>query len=263
VRRIQLFAAAAFAAAGLLCVPPRQAEGASYYGLIRRGNRFFRNDLFREALGYYIRGGEKNPGALEPAFNTGAALYKIEDYTRSIEILTRTLEETGKPEALADLHYNLGNNYYQLGDFGKAVEHYTKGLELDPNSLNMKYNLELAQRKLQQAEKQEEERNGGVDGGGKKEQDKPSDAGGAQSGLGGGKKELGKPEPGGQSSAASRGGTEQRPLPPSGGQEGSRSGPFSAEEAERLIGSVNTDQSKIVGNNIKARLGRSQNEKDW
>jgi len=243
VRRIQLFAAAALAAAGLLCVPPRQAEGASYYGLIRRGNRFFRNDLFREALGYYIRGGEKNPGALEPAFNTGAALYKIEDYTRSIEILTRTLEETGKPEALADLHYNLGNNYYQLGDFGKAVEHYTKGLELDPNSLNMKYNLELAQRKLQQAEKQEEERNGGVDGGGKKE--------------------LGKPEPGGQSSATSRGGTEQRQVPPSGGQEGSRSGPFSAEEAERLIGSVNTDQSKIVGDNIKQRLGRSQNEKDW
>lgn len=243
MRRIQLFAAAAFAAAGLLCVPPRQAEGASYYGLIRRGNRFFRNDLFREALGYYIRGGEKNPGALEPAFNTGAALYKIEDYTRSVEILTRTLEETGKPEALADLHYNLGNNYYQLGDFGKAVEHYTKGLELDPNSLNTKYNLELAQRKLQQAEKQEEERNGGVDGGGKEEQ--------------------GKPEPGNQSSATSRGGTEQRQVPPSGGQEGSRSGPFSAEEAERLIGSVNTDQSKIVGDNIKQRLGRSQNEKDW
>jgi Ca-activated chloride channel homolog len=256
VRRIQLFAAAAFAAAGLLCIPPRQAEGASYYGLIRKGNRFFKNDLFREALGYYTRGGEKNPGAFEPAFNAGAALYKIEDYTRSVEILTRTLEETGKPQALADIHYNLGNNYFRLGDFEKAVEHYTKGLELDPNSLNMKYNLELAQRKLQQAEKQKEERNGGVDGGGKKEQDKPSDAGGAESGRGGGKKEPGKLEPGDRSSAPSQGG-------PSGENEGSRSGSFSKEEAERLIGSVNTDQSKIVGDNIKQRLGRSQNEKDW
>ncbi len=55
---ISLLAAACALVCAFLAAAP-QARGASFYGLIKKGNRFFKNDLFREAMGYYIKGGEK------------------------------------------------------------------------------------------------------------------------------------------------------------------------------------------------------------
>jgi len=122
---------------------------AEPYGiLMKRGNRYFKRGLYRDALGYYLKGSEKNKKALEPYFNSADAYYNVEDYSRSIEELTKALRLTEKPNRLADIHYNIGNNYFKLGDFNKAVENYKKGLEYNPGDLNMKYNLELALKKM-------------------------------------------------------------------------------------------------------------------
>jgi tetratricopeptide (TPR) repeat protein len=254
-----LAAASALAFAVLAAAP--QAQGASFYGLIRKGNRFFKNDLFREALGYYIKGGEKNPRAIEPLFNTGAALYKSEDYVRSIDSLTRALRSAKKPEVQSNILYNMGNCSYQLGDFGKAAEYYRKGLELTPYDLNLKYNLELALKKLET--KKREEAESGKGGGMGKEAGAP-ESGSAARGDDSSKKPAPQGESrleGGESAEADRQKNESgRP----GVEEPDQTqGRLSREEAERLLRSVNTDQSKIVGDYIKQKLGMSENEKDW
>ena len=232
---------------------PRPAQGASFYSLIRKGNRFFKNDLYREALGYYIKGGEKNQRAIEPPFNAGAALYKSEDYIRSIEVLTRTLESAKKPEVRSNILYNMGNCSFQLGDYGKAAEYYRKGLEITPYDLNLKYNLELALKKLE-VEKSEEVQGGGG-GMGEKADSSESDGGKSTASRG-----RSRPE-NGESSQADRRTSEndrqEAELPDK------AQNPLSREEAELLLRSVNTDQSKIVGDYIKQKLGMSENDKDW
>ena len=62
-----------------------------YSRLINKGNRYYRNELFGEALRHYLEGKDKNPKALEPIFNTGDAYYKREDYSSSIESFNASL----------------------------------------------------------------------------------------------------------------------------------------------------------------------------
>jgi Ca-activated chloride channel family protein len=255
-----LVALSALAFALLIC--PRQAQGASFYSLIRKGNRFFKNDLYREALGYYLKGGEKNRKAIEPPFNAGAALYKSEDYVRSIEVLTRTLQSARKPDVQSNILYNMGNSSFQLGDYGKAAEYYKKGLELTPYDLNLKYNLELALKKLETQKKEQTE--SGRGGGMGKEAGFP-EGGGSAGGGGEGEKNSASQGINRSAGVESARKDRQKSEDELQGAEGpdQAQGALSRDEAERLLRSVNADQSKIVGDYIRQKLGMSENEKDW
>ncbi len=220
----------------ILLIP--MAGSAEPYGiLMKRGNRYFKRGLYRDALDYYIKGSEKNKKALEPYFNSADAYYKVEDYSKSIEELTKALQRSEKPARLADIHYNLGNNYFKLGDYRKAAENYKKGLEYNPGDLNMKYNLELALKKMSETEPSNKENNKN------KDNEKAGNEGKNQAPDQ--NKNAGQPE------------TAQQKQPPQEQKE------FTPEEARRLVNSTNTDQSKTMAEIIRKKAGSVQNEKDW
>ncbi|MFC2154119.1 AAA family ATPase [Candidatus Altiarchaeota archaeon] len=56
-------------------------------------------------------------------------------------------------------YHNLGNDYYKLGEFQKAIEHYNKALELRPDLLETYFNRGLAHTRLQQYDKAIEDLN--------------------------------------------------------------------------------------------------------
>ena len=66
--------------------------------VMRKGIRYYKNQLYKEALGFFQQGMEKNEKSLAPHFNTGAALYKMENYIQAIESLTESLERTKDDE---------------------------------------------------------------------------------------------------------------------------------------------------------------------
>ena len=43
-----------------------------------------------------------------------------------------------------DVYYNLGNAYFRLGDFGKAIFNFERALKLSPGMPDASYNLEVA-----------------------------------------------------------------------------------------------------------------------
>jgi tetratricopeptide (TPR) repeat protein len=43
-----------------------------------------------------------------------------------------------------ELHYNLGNAYYKLGNFGKAILHYERARRFMPSDEDLQHNLQLA-----------------------------------------------------------------------------------------------------------------------
>jgi tetratricopeptide (TPR) repeat protein len=225
---------------GILCLLPLipllfvagSLRADPYTSVMRKGVRYYKNELYREALGFFQQGMKKNNKSIAPHFNTGAALYKMEDYITSIESLTASLERTKDDKEIAQIHYNLGNNHYQLGNYDKAVEHYTQALEKDPYDLNSKFNLELALHKLsgQSSPSQEETEDEKGEGGPEQSENEPRDDG---------------------EHKGSEGEQEQTDED------------FSREEAERLVDSVNNDQSRIINEIIQNRAGRVQHEKDW
>jgi tetratricopeptide (TPR) repeat protein len=216
----------------LMVLSPVLLSADPYTTVMRKGNRYYRNSLYREALGYYDQGVEKNGKSPVPRFNRGAALYKTEDYIESIEALTEALKRADSSEQIAQIQYNLGNNHFQLGNYGKAAEHYIAALKEAPYDLDTKFNLELALEKLsgQSAVTQEEAQDEKGEGGPQPAESPPAEEGKHEGGSG-----------------------EQKP----------EDREFSQEEAEQLVDSVNNDQSRILNEIIQNRAGKVQYEKDW
>jgi tetratricopeptide (TPR) repeat protein len=229
-RQRRILSLIAFLALAILV--PAGVQADPYTSVMRKGNRYYRNSLFREALGYFQEGGEKNPNSVVPLFNTGTTMYKMEDYINSADMLTQALERTKDDEEIAQIHYNIGNSYYQVGSYEKAAEHYIQALEKNPYDLNTKFNLEMALKKLadQAAPSQEETQD-------EKDSEGPREAEGDLDETGEHKGSSGEQEPGEKE--------------------------FTQQDAQRLVDSVNNDQSRILNEIIQNRAGKVQNEKDW
>ena len=242
-----------FTALFLCCfVLSREGLAETYGGLIKRGNRYYKNELYSDALRYYNEGWEKNPEALEPVFNRGDALYMNEDYTKSIESFEQSLDMARNDMQKSDIYYNLGNSYFMAGEYTRSIESYIKGLKINPTNLNMKYNLELAQKRLEESKKKQETE---TEGRGKPQQ-KPS---GEESE--GSDSDEGKPE----SSSDQEGESKQEDRGDSEGGTGESGDPreLSREEAERLLTSVNSEQVEIINDIIQQRVRGEETENDW
>ncbi len=212
----------------------------SYSRLIKKGNRYYKNELYSDALRYYLEGQKKNQRACEPIFNAGTAYYKIEDYNNSIESFTKSLDLVEKEEKISDIYYNLGNSQFKSGDFQRAIESYKKGLDINPYNLNMKYNLELAIKRLEE---------------GKKENDKSKDSESKKGAKGSGESKT-------DGDIESQDNLQDN-LKEDTGDRSLDKREFTEEEAERLLRSVNSDQTRIINDIIKQRASLVENEKDW
>lgn len=114
-------------------------------------------------------------------YNIGCSQYKTQDYASAAESFKKvlqtplppttphSLESVGEPSLQQKALYNLANTEYRLGEnslstdpeqtiqsWEQAVSHYQSAIELDPNDLQAKENLDFVKEKL---EKLKEEQN--------------------------------------------------------------------------------------------------------
>ena len=73
----------------------------------------------------------RSPGS---AFENG-------DFQKAAELFQQEIEASGPN---ASLLYNLGNSYYRLGEFGRAIHAYEQALAITPNAADIQTNLKLA-----------------------------------------------------------------------------------------------------------------------
>lgn len=79
--------------------------------------------------------------AQEAFFDEGNRRYQEGDYAGAVELYERILEsglESG------ELHYNLGNAWFRLGELGPAILHYERARRIMPGDDDLAANLELA-----------------------------------------------------------------------------------------------------------------------
>jgi tetratricopeptide (TPR) repeat protein len=84
-----------------------------------------KSDLFKHGVDSYARAKGKK------------------DYLESANFFTVLINRGVKHE---DLYYNLGNAYYQAGEYGFAVYNYERALKLHPVHKNTLYNLKLTKK---------------------------------------------------------------------------------------------------------------------
>ena len=88
-----------------------------------------------------IAWGAAPAAAQEAFFDEGNRRYQEGDYAGAVELYERILEsglESG------ELHYNLGNAWFRLGELGPAILHYERARRSMPRDDDLAANLELA-----------------------------------------------------------------------------------------------------------------------
>ena len=212
---------------------------------------------FDEALRLYRDAQLEDPHSPLLHFNVGDALFKLADYPgaqREFESALATQDPVLRESTL----YNMGNTYFQQQQFAPAVEAYKQALDLGPENLDAKANLELAlqqleqqqqeQQQQQQQEQREQERE--QDG----EQGEPQDARSER------EEQREPPDEGEQETR------QQQPQEPSGAQEQQRPAGepdegMAPEEAERILLGLKDQEKDAQVRRFKATV--QTRGKDW
>lgn len=132
------------------------ASADDFTDLAGRGNEAFRENDFKKALEYYHQAEVERPETPQLDYNIANALYKEQKYEEAMEKFQKSMvtEDIG---VVAATQYNLGNVQYRMGDYQNSILSYQKSLELNPEDIDAKYNLELARKMLKEQMKPEEQ----------------------------------------------------------------------------------------------------------
>lgn len=141
--------AIAIGAGAVLSVLSTTACGSSQSDLVGQGNRAFEEGDFDAATQRYQRAEVEAPDLSQPYYNAGNSLLRQDKPEDAVRHLEQALRTAG-PELGADAAFNLGNAYFESGDYDAAAQAYADSLRLAPEELDAKHNLELALQRMQQ-----------------------------------------------------------------------------------------------------------------
>ncbi len=135
-------------------------EAAGAHTFLRKADRLYRSGHFDEAEDNYRKAQTLHP-TTKGAYNLGNSIYRQERFDEAIEHFKGVVETATDPALKAYAWHNLGNAYFNKEDFKNSVEAYKQALRINPNDLQTKENLALAQQllKLQQQQQQQQNEN--------------------------------------------------------------------------------------------------------
>lgn len=135
------------------------AQADSIRSKINKGNEFFKEGKYEQALAQYQDALLDDPLNEIAIFNKGNAFYKLKKYKEAIDAYQKVVGSEDL-DLSAKAFYNIGNCYFQQNKLKESIEAYKKALELKPDDFQAKYNLELARAKLKEmADKQQQQPN--------------------------------------------------------------------------------------------------------
>ena len=124
---------------------------------VRRGNRDFKKENFKEAELDYFRGLAKDSLSFAANYNMANTLYRQGNYDQALKHLEKIAEMAADSPAAADYYYNLGNVAMAKEDYQKAVDAYKQSLLRNPSDLEAKENYIYAKEKLKQQQNQDQQ----------------------------------------------------------------------------------------------------------
>ena len=126
---------------------------------VRRGNRDYKKENWKEAEIEYRKGIVKDSLSVAANYNLAADLYRQNNPQEAQKVLDRIKEVTPATENAADYYYNLGDVAIANQDWQTAVTAFEESLLRNPGDVNAKENYIYAKKKLQQQQNQQNQQN--------------------------------------------------------------------------------------------------------
>ena len=126
---------------------------------VRRGNRDYKKENWKEAEIEYRKGIVKDSLSVAANYNLAADLYRQNNPQEAQKVLDRIKEVAPATENAADYYYNLGDVAIANQDWQTAVTAFEESLLRNPGDMNAKENYIYAKKKLQQQQNQQNQQN--------------------------------------------------------------------------------------------------------
>ena len=135
---------------------------------IREGNALFKKEQYHQALEAYEKALEVNSGSIRGRYNKAVTLYQLQNddnkgtandpRAQATALLTELLEDAKRydTEIAEKAFYNLGNAAYNDEQYDRSIELYKSALRINPDNMQTRENLRLAQLKKQEQEQNQD-----------------------------------------------------------------------------------------------------------
>ena len=122
---------------------------------VRRGNRDFRKENYREADIDYRKALLKDSTSVAANYNLASVLYRQGDMQQAATTLDRIKESAPATESSADYWYNRGDVALGMKDYQTAVDAFAKSLMIRPEDMDAKENFIYAKKMLENQQNQQ------------------------------------------------------------------------------------------------------------
>ena len=140
-----------------LLVAGTQAWGQVDKRDVRRGNRDFKKENFREADIDYRKALVKDSLSVAANYNLANNLYRQKDMEQAKAAFERIGEIAPEMEQASDYYYNLGDVAIAQQDWQGAVDAFEKSLLRNPGDMDAKENYIYAKKMLQNQQNQQQQ----------------------------------------------------------------------------------------------------------
>jgi len=142
--------------AALMISLPVAAVADKASRLNKRGIKSYHENNLEDSARQFTEALVERPDSPELRFNLGTALSATGQKEEAINELEKSAGIFERKENSAAAFFNAGNTSMDAGDLTRAIEFYKNALKLDQSSQDIRHNLEIAVRKLQQQQKQDQ-----------------------------------------------------------------------------------------------------------
>ena len=147
----------------IVMLPSLFGFGNRAASLNKKATTLYKQNKYDEALKQYRKAQVQSPDSDILRYNIGCTLYKKGAYDEAEKGFADVASSLKAKKLWAKAYYNLGNALFRKGKLKDAIEAYKRALRINPNDMDAKYNLELAQKvskqsKEQQSQEQKEEK---------------------------------------------------------------------------------------------------------
>ena len=124
---------------------------------VRRGNRDYKKENYKEAEIEYRKGIVKDSLSVAANYNLAADLYRQSNPQEAQKVLDRIKDVAPQSENAADYYYNLGDVAIANQDWQGAVTAFEQSLLRNPGDMDAKENYIYAKKKLEQQQQQNDQ----------------------------------------------------------------------------------------------------------
>ena len=126
---------------------------------VRRGNRDFKKENYREADIDYRKALLKDSTSVAANYNLASVLYRQGDMEQAGTTLDRIKETAPATESSADYWYNRGDVALGVKDYQTAVDAFAQSLMIRPDDMDAKENFIYAKKMLENQQNQQNQQN--------------------------------------------------------------------------------------------------------